>query len=294
MANRLFTISLISLSITFAGTTAGRAQPPATQPAPLVHAAPAAQAAPGRRPVAGDYVLHLPGIDGPHRMNRDMLMGLKQGGIRQTRIYDWTGNDSGIDALRAIKHNHAQAKHVARLIVTFVKAHPNTRVHVVSHSGGAGVAVWALEDLPANVKVYSLVLLSSALSPAYDLSAALSHVEHRAFAFNSFKDSIILGVGTMLYGTIDRVKTPAGGQVGFVMPTGADAEQYKKLQQFEYDPLWSRFDNRGDHMGPLHALFAKQILAPLLLKDKAPPATRAITPPAGATTRPAEALPASR
>jgi pimeloyl-ACP methyl ester carboxylesterase len=277
MTIRLFTITLAWLAATLVQSPVSLAQlqsrtpPAATQP---VKAAPVI-----------NYVLHLPGIDGIHGMDRELIKGLRQGGFRRTNTYDWTARDPGINALHAIKRNHVQAKHVADMIVNFVQAHPTAHIHLISHSGGTGIAVWALEDLPANVKVYSLVMLSSALSPEYDLSKALSHVKHKAYAFNSLKDSAVLGLGTILYGTIDGPYARSGGYIGFTMPANGDAKEYKKLVQYDYDPLWMKYDNGGDHIGPMHTQFAKNVLAPLILKDKAPPQSLPAADGAGATTQ---------
>jgi hypothetical protein len=85
-------------------------------------------------------------------------------------------------------------------------------------------------------------------------------------------------------GTVDRVKTDAAGRVGFIRPDNASAEQYQKLVAVPYDSAWMRFDNFGDHIGPMMRPFAKHVIAPTLLDGvvpKFPPllATTAPTPP---------------
>ena len=62
------------------------------------------------------------------------------------------------------------------------------------------------------------MLLAPALSPGYDLTAALRAVRREIVVFWSPLDLIVLGAGTRLFGTIDRVKTVGAGLVGFRVP----------------------------------------------------------------------------
>ncbi len=230
--------------------------------------------------VPPSFVLHLPGIGGKRGLDRALIRGLTEGGLVQTETYDWTANDPGLNALLATERNRKQAKHVAEIITDVVRKQPGVRVHLIAHSGGTGIAAWALESLPPDVRIYNLVLLASALSPDYDLSKALSHVEHKAYAFTSTNDSVILKVGTQMFGTIDGKKVAAAGWGGFLIPAAADLMQYAKFIQYPYDPAWMQFDNRGDHIGPMRTAFARFVLAPLLASDIAPPRSAPTTGPA--------------
>jgi len=221
----------------------------------------AIQAAPPPRP----YLLHLPGIGGKLAVDRMLTQGLVQGGFDgDVEIYDWTAKDPGLNALFARQRNEREAARVAEMITTRYRADPRTRIYLTGHSGGTGVAVWALERLPDDVKIESLLMLAPALSPKYDLSRALRHVRGRAYVLYSAYDPV-LGFGTRTLGTIDGVKTDAAGRVGFTKPQdAADAAQYAKLVQFSYDPGWMRLGNIGDHVGPMMRPFAREILSPLL------------------------------
>lgn len=226
------------------------------------------------------YLLHLPGIGGKRSIDRMLTEGLVQGGMdANVEIYDWTDTDAGLNALYAQKRHAHEADVAARKITEQFRADPRTRIYVSGHSGGTAIALWALERLPPDVKIESLLMLASAMSPAYDLSPALRHVRGRAYALYSPYDPV-LGIGTRLFGTIDGVKTDAAGRVGFTMPLGADAKQYEKLVQIGYDPAWIPLSNIGDHIGPMMRPFAREVLAPLLR-------TGALRAFAGAATRPA-------
>jgi hypothetical protein len=75
---------------------------------------------------------------------------------------------------------------------------------------------------------------------------------------------VVLGVGTQLFGTIDRKNTQAAGLVGMRRPPQADSIQYAKLIEKRYTLAWLRFGNLGDHTGPMSVCFARDYLAPLL------------------------------
>ena len=59
------------------------------------------------------------------------------------------------------------------------------------------------------------VLLAPALSPEYDLTAALRAVSREMVVFWSPLDIFMLGMGTKVFGTADRVRTAGAGLVGF-------------------------------------------------------------------------------
>jgi alpha-beta hydrolase superfamily lysophospholipase len=165
----------------------------------------------------------------------------------------------------AKKRNHEEAQKIADKIAKQFHEHPDGQILIVSHSAGTGLCVWALEDLPDDVKVDTVLLLSPALSPDYDLSKALSHVRGKAYAFVSPNDLLVLAAGTRLFGTIDGKKTAAAGNTGFSRPDGADPKQYDKLVSMPYDPAWMKLGNIGDHVGYMMPAFDAAILSPLLL-----------------------------
>ncbi len=234
------------------------------------------------------WLLHLPGISGETGLDQGMLRGLRQGGYDgKIEVYDWTGSAPGLSALLGAKRNHQEAQKIADRITKQFHDQPDGQILIVSHSAGTGLCVWALEDLPDDVKVDTVVLLSPALSPDYDLSKALSHVRGKAYAFTSPNDILVLAAGTHLFGTIDGKKVPAAGHDGFTRPDGADPKQYDKLVAEPYDPAWMKFGNIGDHVGFMMPAFDAAVLSPLLLASL--PKIGATTDRHTASTQPAHA-----
>jgi hypothetical protein len=242
-------------------------------------------AADGAKP----FLLHLNGISGKLFCDESLVAGLKAGGLdAEVRFYDWTAGDPGISALQAHQRNRQQAKIIAAIIERRFREHADAPIYITSHSGGTGLAAWALEELPDDVTVECVFMLAPALSPGYDLSKALRHVRGKLYAFTSPYDTAILAAGTKVFGTIDGQYCQAAGVDGFVRPDAADAEQYRKLVPQPYRKEWlQKYGHMGSHICPLGRVFAREYIAPLLLTGR-PPAE--LPSP---TTRPAATRPST-
>jgi pimeloyl-ACP methyl ester carboxylesterase len=213
-----------------------------------------------------DYLLHLPGIAGYRWVDRQMVAGLREGGYTgRLAMHDWTADHEGLEALLNQPLHEQESQRVAEALTKRYRENPERRIVITAHSGGTGIAVWALEKLPDDVKVDTVVMLASALSPDYDLTKALRHVRGKMYSFNSLTDTLVLGVGTRTFGTVDGVKCDAAGRCNFALPDGADEQQYKKLVQVPYSAAWMALGNIGDHVGPMSSRFARDILAPVVL-----------------------------
>lgn len=179
----------------------------------------------------------------------------------QTPIYADIFSD-----LMWLRRNRVMSAKLARLLLRFRREQSRTRLHVMAYSGGAGIAVFALERLVGRSPVDTLVLACPALSPTYNLGPALRAVK-RAYALVSPRDSFILGFGTRTFGTTDRVFTSAAGRLGFRKPVGlsaADEEAYARLGQFQWTPEYASLRHHGTHAGWASVPFLRTHLPPLL------------------------------
>jgi hypothetical protein len=217
------------------------------------------------------YHLHLPGIGGTSFVHEWWCHEIRAAGpTTRSELYDWTGRRWPITVLQSVERNRVESKKVAEQIVALRRAHPDARIVISSESGGAGPTVWALEDLPDDVFVDAVVLIAPALSPDYDLSAALRHVRGNCHAFISADDNFILDWGTRTYGTIDGKNVDAAGHCGFVTPAGADEVEYAKLVQVPHRSAWAKYWNFGGHGGAMSPAFAKHVIAPLIARGEIP------------------------
>ncbi len=164
------------------------------------------------------------------------------------------------------RRNRVMGARLARKIASFCRDNPKTRVHLFAVSAGTGVAVFALESLRRRRLIDTLVLACPALSPTYNLSAALQCVR-RCYALISTGDRVVLGLGTRLFGTVDRRFGRAAGLVGFHRPEGlsaADAAVYEKLRSIHWSPELRGEGHYGGHAGWVSARLLRRHLVPML------------------------------
>ncbi len=216
------------------------------------------------------YTLLLPGIMGDNSLDHELTAGLAAANVPTAiEMYDWTkGPWLMVYNLRALKRNRRQARKIAEKIMAYQEAYPGRPVHIVGYSGGAGIAVMALEALPPGRMVTSVILLAPTLAPSYDLRLAMSHTEWGIRNFYSPIDlTILTGVMTVT-GTMDGRHTVAAGAWGFTVPKGLDPaqrERYeRRLIQHPYNLDMFASGNHGGHFGWVRAGFVQQWLAPLI------------------------------
>jgi pimeloyl-ACP methyl ester carboxylesterase len=238
---------------------------------------------------AAGLVVVLPGIEGRSIYNTNIARGLGDGYVDSAiEIFDW-----GVDApggflvnLTALERNRHQGERLAERIIRYQDAFPGRPVHVIGHSGGAGIALLALECLPEDRSITAAYLLAAAVSPDYDLAESLKRTDLGIWNFYSSKDVGFLGWGTSMFGTIDRSHTRAAGAVGFRLPPGLSEdglELYEtKLHDVPYNRRMARAGCDGSHLGWARHEFAKKWLAAMILSDvKSVRTLRYVTPRAG-------------
>ncbi|UCG33340.1 MAG: hypothetical protein JSU68_01670, partial [Phycisphaerales bacterium] len=223
---------------------------------------------------AAGLVVVLPGIEGRSIYNTNIARGLGDGYVDSAiEIFDW-----GVEApggfllnLTALERNRKQGERLAERIIRYQDAFPGRPVHVIGHSGGAGIAILALQCLPESRKITAAYLLAAAVSPDYDLTESLKRTELGIWNFYSPKDVGFLGWGTSMFGTIDRSHTRAAGAVGFRPPAGLSEEGRKlyrtKLHDVPHNRRMAGAGCDGSHLGWARHEFAKKWLAAMILSD---------------------------
>lgn len=205
-------------------------------------------------------------------------MGLRQvmgerGGLRLVRTVHWGHGFGRWHAdLTDVANHRARALAVVEEVLAWRERRPGTPVYLVGKSGGSAIVVGALEGLPEG-SVEAAVLLAPALSPEYDLSRALGAVRREMVVFWSPLDVVILGAGTWLFGTVDRVRSVGAGMVGFRRPGSLDAAgraRYARLRQVRWNPGMASTGYLGGHVGPDAPAFLRKYVVPLLTDPKPP------------------------
>lgn len=164
------------------------------------------------------------------------------------------------------RRNRVMGVRLARRILAFRRAYPESRIHILAYSGGAGIAAFACEALHPRSPIETMILACPALSPAYNLSRAL-HAVQRMYALVSHRDRYLLGIGTTLFGTMDRKFTCSGGMVGFRLPPELDSAGrllYERLREIRWSPSLKSERHHGGHTGWLMMPLLRKHLMPLL------------------------------
>lgn len=226
-------------------------------------------------------VFVLPGIEGKSVWNRNIALGLDEGGVRSAiEVYDWTLGVPGATVLNITSHdrNRREAARLARRIVEHRDRYPGSPVYLIGHSAGGGVAAFALEALPPGRQIDQAILLAPALSPEYNLTTALRRTRAGILNLYSELDVGFLLLGTTAVGTADRSHSASAGCVGFRVPGGlSKAEQTlytSKLRQVEWNTRLRKYGASGTHMGWASREFAREYLAPIILRNTSAQAAR--------------------
>ncbi|MHC5108510.1 MAG: hypothetical protein ACYTHJ_01370 [Planctomycetota bacterium] len=217
----------------------------------------------------GDVVFVLDGVGGfqfapllVRRVLREQKIPLT------TRMYRWQGGLVGeiLTDLMWHRRNRMMGLQFARDLLAYRRQHPDATMHILAYSGGAGIAVFACEKLKQRPIIETLILACPALSPSYNLGPALHNVK-RAYALTSHRDRYLLGIGTKIFGTTDRVYTAAAGMQRFIVPDNIsdhDAAAYHRMREICWSPQLKSSKHHGGHTGWLMPPLLKDHLVPLL------------------------------
>ena len=220
-------------------------------------------------------VLVLSGIEGRSVLTWGIAQGLDDAGVPHAlRLHEWTTGHWPLFLyhLRSGTRNRQAAAALAEEIVRYRTAFPGRPVALVGHSGGAALAVWTLEALPSGHHVDAALLLGAALSPTYDLTAALARSGRGVWNFASPLDLLFLATGTLVFGTIDGSRSFSAGHSGFTLPGDADDLTRRlyadRLHERPYDRTLLRQFHLGGHLGWTNRVFVAETLAPILLDER--------------------------
>jgi pimeloyl-ACP methyl ester carboxylesterase len=216
------------------------------------------------------YTVVLPGILGSQPLDHGIVQGLVNARAPcAIDLYDWTaGGLMMLYNLRGLDRNRHEARTIARKIMAYQDCYPGRPVNLIGYSGGAAMAVFALEALPPERKVTSAILLAPTLAPEYDLRTAASRTEQGICSFYSPLDVPLLMAMTFVLGTSEGRHTFAAGALGFEThpkdksdPLDSSATPVVQ-QRYTLDML--SLGHPGGHFGWANPAFVAQWVAPLI------------------------------
>ena len=209
-------------------------------------------------------VIILPGIDGRSLLNLNVALGLADAGVQSCiEVIDWTTGLLPLAPyhLRSRRLHERGACRIAAHISECLDAYPRRPLHLIGHSGGGGMALYALDRLDPGRRVTSAFLLGPAVSPGFDVRPALVKTACGIRNYYSRLDCLFLGAVTSLFGTVDGRHRFSAGAVGFDNSSSAtDGEP--RLDQREFHPgMVSQF-HLGGHFGWTNRVFVAEEIAP--------------------------------
>jgi hypothetical protein len=156
-----------------------------------------------------------------------------------------------------------QARRLADLIVRQRAACPEAPLYLIAYSGGAYVAVRALELLPAGLTVRSAALCQAAMTARYDLTEAMRHVQGPLVVTVSALDFTLLGAGTGIFGGTDGWHGPSMGWLGPRHPALRRADE-RAFRRICWRPALIRDGLFGMHLWAMAPRFISKFLCPAM------------------------------
>lgn len=207
----------------------------------------------------------------------DVPRGLREAGYRGSiEVFAWQSpiGDAVVDQF-ARGRNQQEARRLAARIRAYQQEYPGRRVHLIAISAGTGIVAWALEGLPPDTPVGTVVFLSSSLSGEYDLTDVLQRAHGMLYHFYSPADPL-LRFGLPITGTVDRELgfERAAGLIGFRLPPGADehteALYVERLRNQPHRAEYTPYGYFGGHADSTAPRFIAHFVAPLLRAGDSP------------------------
>jgi len=217
-------------------------------------------------------VYMFPGIEGGDWVMAEARRGYRDGKV-ESAILSFNWNRPPVLGawmnLMDEKGNRKAAIKTAQEITQYHNTHPDAPIDLVGYSGGGGMAIMVAEALDPNVMIRNIVLVQAAISPDYNLTQTLRHVNGQLVNFYSPIDWVILGLGTRLFGTMDREFTDSAGKVGFDLDKAiVDLELRKKVVEHSWTLNTLKESNHlGNHFSIGFYKWNRDQIAPYLRGD---------------------------
>lgn len=199
----------------------------------------------------------------------DVPGGLKDAGYHgAVEAFTWQGLTHAGDQIN-LSRNRSKAVELSNKIREYRRAHPNKKINLIALSAGTGIAAFALEYLPEDVKVDNVVFLACSMSSHYDLTRALRRIRVKLYVVYSDTDPILRNV-VWYTGTVDRASSKEGiaGLHGFRLPDelGPDTErQYAKVMNIPWRIDFSSAGYDGGHIDCTSREFIRRYVGPILV-----------------------------
>ena len=214
-------------------------------------------------------ILIIPGVEGGEWQLTWMKQGLREAAITdEIDVITWgVGPFGSLFNLMDIDGNRRRAAEYGRRIERHHSQHPDQPITLIGYSGGGGLAVMTVEALKNRDVLDRLILIAAAISPDYPVDKLVPKCRRGVVSFRSRHDWFTLGVGTRLFGTIDRKNVDSAGRVGFLDDKGS-LLCCDGLDQVDWCADWQKLGHGGGHVGWLSSAWARDVLAPQITSTR--------------------------
>lgn len=226
-------------------------------------------------PDRGPVVFYLDGA-GYYSSSGSVERGLRDGGYTGAfRTHSWS-------AYLGPAHDHlvttrmkSVARGLARKIENVRRNDPGGAIHLMGLSAGTAVILSALELLPDDIAVDTVVLFSPSVSAEHDLTKAMRHVRRSLYATCSRQDGILRALAI----NADGKRGPPAGRTGFRLPRGREETEsaYRRVVNLPWRPSYLAFEWVGGHTSVTNRKFVAAVIAPRVLSAEPHPLDRSVT-----------------
>ena len=229
--------------------------------------------------VTHGYLYYLDGAGGGTSVKNwagGVMEGFIQAGYRGAgEMFSWgKGNGLTADQKASVEYKRKKAEKLTMKIERYSAVHPGKPVGVLGFSAGTAQVIYALEMLPDEELVDTVVLLGTSVSDDYDLTEMLKRIRGKIYVYTSTRD-LMVGVFMKFSGSADRKYLDDGAHIhGFVLPEGANEETRKLYAEKIVTIKWSKeFENDGNngrHFDNIKMEFIRDQVAPLFMGMSVP------------------------
>ena len=193
-----------------------------------------------------------------------LAAGLRRAGFEGEFHYWRWGTTLGASLVLPLLKGSQKLEAEARRLADFITHHHRERrtvpIHLIGYSCGGFIAIRALELLGDETCVDSAAILAGAISPRYNLSEAAGRVGGPLVVCSSLGDWIILGLGTLVFGTADRKHAPSVGMVG--LRAGGQSTIPPNVVEIKWRLAMVRLGHLGGHFSAAANRFITRCVAP--------------------------------
>ena len=226
-------------------------------------------------PTGGPTVIVVDGA-GWAGSERGVRAGLRAAGFRgHVETFSWSTLLGPLPDHLLVGRKERKGQELAKRIQDHRATQPPADLHLMGLSAGSAVIVFALENLPPDVKVDNVVFFAPSISAEHDLSTAMERVRGCLYATSSPQDGILAGLRV----NADGQPGPPAGLHGLRVPSRVRRyDLYARVVNLSWRPAYDHLGWNGSHTGATGRQFVQEVIAPRILSRGARPLDQPIAP----------------